>query len=45
MPKRNILIEEQRDASTKSTDLYADYIFACGLIQKDGVVVVRATID
>lgn len=45
MPKRNILIEEQRDASTKSTDLYADYIFACGLIQKDGVVVVRATIS
>ena len=44
MPKREVLVEEQRDASTKSTDLYADYIFACGLIQKDGVCVVRKTI-
>ena len=44
MPKRNVLVEEQRHAETKSTDLYADYIFACGLIQKDGVVIVRKTI-
>lgn len=44
MPKRNVLVEEQRHAETKSTDLYADYIFACGLIQKDGVAVLRKTI-
>lgn len=44
MPKRNVLIELDRDASTKSTDVYADMIFACGLIQKDGVVIVRKTI-
>lgn len=44
MPKRGLLIELDRDASTKSTDVYADYIFACGLIQKDGVAVLRKTI-
>lgn len=44
MPKRNVLVEEQRHAETKSTDLYADYIFACGLIQKDGVAILRKTI-
>ncbi|MCE5221039.1 MAG: hypothetical protein LLF98_07200 [Clostridium sp.] len=44
MPKRNVLIELDRDASTKSTDVYADMIFAVGLIQKDGVVIVRKTI-
>ena len=44
MPKRNVLVEEQRHAETKSTDLYADYIFACGLIQKDGVAIIRKTI-
>lgn len=44
MPKRNVLIELDRDASTKSTDIYADMIFAVGLIQKDGVVIVRKTI-
>ena len=44
MPKRGLFIEASRDASTKSTDIYADMIFACGLIQKDGVVIVRKTI-
>lgn len=44
MPKRNVLIELEREASTKSTNVYADMIFACGLIQKDGVVIVRKTI-
>lgn len=44
MPKRNVLIELDRDASTKSTDVYADMIFAVGLIQKDGVVIARKTI-
>ena len=44
MPKRGLNVEEQRDASTKSTDVYADMIFACGLIQIDGVAVVRKTI-
>ena len=44
MPKRKVFVEEQRHAETKSTDLYADYIFACGLIQKDGVAVLRKTI-
>ena len=44
MPKRNVLVEEARHPETKSTDLYADYIFACGLIQKDGVAVIRKTI-
>lgn len=44
MPKRNVLVELEREASTKSTNVYADMIFACGLIQKDGVVIVRKTI-
>lgn len=44
MPKRGLNVEESRDASTKSTDVYADMIFACGLIQLDGVAVVRKTI-
>lgn len=44
MPKRGLNVEEQRDASTKSTDVYADMIFACGLIQIDCVAVVRKTI-
>ena len=44
MPKRGLLVETSRDASTKATDIYADMIFACGLIQKDGVVIVRKTI-
>ena len=44
MNKRNVLVEEQRHAETKSTDLYADYIFATGLIMKDGVAILRKTI-
>lgn len=44
MPKRGINVEESRDASTKSTDVYADMIFAVGLIQLDGVAVLRKTI-
>lgn len=44
MPKRGINVEESRDASTKSTDVYADMIFAVGLIQRDGVAVLRKTI-
>lgn len=44
MPKRNVLVELEREASTKSTNVFADMIFACGLIQKDGVVIVRKTI-
>lgn len=44
MPKRNVLVELEREASTKSTNVFADMIFACGLIQKDGVVICRKTI-
>lgn len=44
MPKRDILVEPERKASLKATDVYADYIFACGLIIKDGVCILRKTI-
>lgn len=42
--KRGILIEVERVASKKKNDVFADVMFTCGLIQKDGVVVVRKTI-
>lgn len=44
MPKRDVLVEPERKASVKATDIYADYIFACGLIMKDGVCILRKTI-
>jgi len=42
--KRGVLIEVERVASKKKNDVFADFMFACGLIQKDGVVIVRKTI-
>ncbi len=42
--KRGVLVEVERDASKKSNNVFADEMFACGLIQKDGVVIVRKTI-
>ncbi len=44
MPKRDVLVEPDRKADLKATDIYADYIFACGLIMKDGVCILRKTI-
>ncbi|MVX64642.1 hypothetical protein GKZ28_13160 [Clostridium chromiireducens] len=44
MPKRDVLVEPERKASLKATDVYADYIFACGLIMKDGVCILKKTI-
>ncbi|ABR33537.1 hypothetical protein [Clostridium beijerinckii] len=44
MPKRDILVEPDRKPDFKATDVYADYIFACGLIMKDGVCILRKTI-
>ena len=44
MPKRDILVEPDRKPDLKATDVYADYIFAVGLIIKDGVCVLRKTI-
>lgn len=44
MPKRGVLVEPSRVAKEKKTDIYADTMFACGLIMKDGVVVLRKTI-
>jgi len=42
--KRGVLIEVARDASKKKNDVFADIMFAVGLIQNDGVVIVRKTI-
>ena len=42
--KRGVLVEVERDASKKSNNVFADEMFAVGLIQKDGVVIVRKTI-
>ncbi|OSA91019.1 UNVERIFIED_ORG: hypothetical protein B2H93_14780 [Clostridium botulinum] len=44
MPKRDLLIELDRKADFKRTDVYADTILACGMIKKDGVCVLRKTI-
>lgn len=44
MPKRGLNIELEREAKYKRTNVFADIVFACGLIQIDGVVVVRKTI-
>ena len=38
-------IELDRVAKQKRTDIYADEMFVCGLIQKDGVVILRKTIS
>lgn len=37
-------IELDRVAKQKKTDIYADEMFACGLVQTDGVVILRKTI-
>lgn len=42
--KRGVLVEVERDASKKCNNVFADEMFAVGLIQKDGVVIVRKTI-
>lgn len=44
MPKRGLNVELEREAKYKRTNVFADMIFACGLIQLDGVAVVRKTI-
>lgn len=44
MPKRGLLVEVEREASKKLNNVYADEMFTCGLVQKDGVVIVRKTI-
>ncbi|OOM81831.1 hypothetical protein CLPUN_08090 [Clostridium puniceum] len=44
MPKRDVLVEPDRKADLKATDIFADYIFAVGLIMKDGVCILRKTI-
>lgn len=42
--KRGVLIEVERVASKKKNDVFADIMLCVGLIQKDGVVIVRKTI-
>ncbi|MFR4583627.1 hypothetical protein [Clostridium cadaveris] len=42
--KRGLLPEVERVASKKQNNVFADEMFACGLIQKDGVCIVRKTI-
>lgn len=44
MKKRDILVEPERDASKKKTNIYTDTFVACGLVMKDGVCVLRKTI-
>lgn len=41
---KGVNIETDRVASAKKTDIYADEMFACGLVQTDGVVIMRKTI-
>ena len=42
--KRAMLVEVERNASMKCNNVFADEMFACGLVQKDGVVIIRKTI-
>lgn len=42
--KNGVEIEVERKASFKRTDVFADEMFVIGLIQKDGVCIVRKTI-
>ncbi|MDW7662711.1 MAG: hypothetical protein SCL54_14985 [Bacillota bacterium] len=42
--KRNILIEEERVASQKRTDIFADMLYAVKLLDPSGLVIVRKTI-
>lgn len=44
IPKRDILIELDRQAKLKATDIVGDEFFACGLIDKAGVTLLRKTI-
>lgn len=44
IPKRNINIELEREAKLKATDVVGDYIFAVGLLDRTGVVILRKTI-
>lgn len=45
MPKSDgVNVEPQRDASKLKTDVFANTLVACGLVQKDGVCVLRKTI-
>lgn len=44
MPKRNVNIELEREAKEKCTDVVGDYIFAVGLLDRTGVVILRKTI-
>lgn len=42
--KNGVEIEVKRDAETKANDIFADEIFVIGLIQIDGVAILRKTI-
>lgn len=42
--KNGVEVETERKASFKRTDVFADEMFVIGLIQKDGVCIVRKTI-
>lgn len=42
--KRNILVEEERIASKKRTDIFADMLYAVKLLDVSGLVIVRKTI-
>lgn len=44
MPKRNVNIELEREAKLKATDVVGDYIFATGLIDRTGCVILRKSI-
>lgn len=44
MKKRDINVEDERQAKYKRTALYADYIYAVKLVNTEGVVVLRNTI-
>lgn len=44
IPKRNVDIELEREAKLKATDVVGDYIFAVGLLDRTGVVILRKTI-
>lgn len=42
--KKSMEIEVERVAAKKQTNVFADSMFCCGLIQKDGVAILRKTI-
>ena len=44
IPKRNVDIELEREAKEKCTDVVGDYIFAVGLLDRTGCVILRKSI-